>query len=146
MKEHGHHDVPITQRNVDEAGKPHQMLPPQSDQLRAGQALLGRSVRALIDGRMQTIYLTEFDGSNGTYWGVAMRTNPAEDAAVSSATGAPNFPKFTPVSGLRPYPYAERPGYSFQFVRPGDDEAVLINIAATNMPQARETAVEEVQE
>lgn len=145
MGQHQHHEVPITQRDLDQAGRPHQSLPPQSGDQLAGQALLGRSVRALVAGRMQTILLTDFDLSSGSYWGVAIRTNPGEDEA-ESLTGVPNFPKFTAVSGLRCYPFNERPDYAWQFVFPGVDESVLINIAAANMPQAQPAPVEEVTE
>lgn len=99
---------------------PHAPLAPQTPEMLAPAKLLGQPVRALIDGRMQTIFLTEYE-AGGTYWGMAVRNNPAE--------GNEKMPKFTPVSGLRPYPYAERPDYRFQFVSPGEDESVLINIA-----------------
>lgn len=111
-----------TQKDIDQALQPQQPLAPQPAGMRAGQSLLGKAVRALIGGRMQTILLTDYDQSSDSYWGEAVRCNPGE--------GDEKVPIHTAVSGLRPYPYADRPDYSFQFVEPGADESVLINIAA----------------
>jgi len=120
----------VDQEMVEEALKPHSLLSTQPEDVRKGQSKLGQVVRAFADGRMQTVLLTEYDPTSNSYWGVAIRVNPAEDPANE-------FPKFTPVSGLRAYPYEERLNYAWQFVKPGEDESVLINIAEQNMPSER---------
>lgn len=99
-------------------------LPPQSDELRKGQSLLGSHVRASIGGHMLTIELTDYDVSNNTYFGLAVRCR--------SIDSSEQVPVFHAVKGLRPYPYDLSPKADFQFVLPGEDESVLINIAQAN--------------
>lgn len=85
-------------------------------------------VRAFIAGRMQTVFLTDFDPNDETFHGFAARSFDAQGQQL---------PILTPVHGLRPYPYNERPDYSFQFVICGEDESVLLDIANRNsrLPQ-----------
>jgi len=87
-------------------------------------ALLGKAVRASIGGHMATIILTDYDLSDATYDGLLIRNRSMNSTDV--------VPHFEAVHGLRPYPYAARPNYAFQFVLPGEDESVLINIAQAN--------------
>lgn len=99
-------------------------LPRQSNELLKGQARLGERVRASIGGHMVTIFLTDFDVSNGTYFGLAVRCR--------SMDSSEQVPVFHAVKGLRPYPYEASPNADFQFVLPGENESVLINIAQAN--------------
>lgn len=99
-------------------------LDPQPFELRGAQSSLGQPVRACVGGHMATVFLTDYDESNGTYDGLLVRNR-------SMDTRDP-VPHFEAVHGLRPFPYTARPDYSFQFVGPGADESVLINIAQAN--------------
>lgn len=90
-----------------------------SDKIKAMQT----PKRALIGGHMQTIFLTDYHIDNDTYDGEAHRNRK---------TGDEQTPVVTSVTGLRPYPYAERPDYSFQFVECGEDEQPLLDIADKN--------------
>lgn len=99
-------------------------LDPQPLELRNGQALLGQPVRASVGGHMATVFLTDYDESNGTYDGLLIRNRSMDTRDT--------VPHFEAVHGLRPYPYDERPDYAFQFVKPGTSEHVLINIARAN--------------
>lgn len=121
--------VPITQENIDQAfassiaaGE----LPPDSEAMKAGHALLGRGVRVNI-ARMQTVILSNYDLVTDTYWGKIINANRGEGPAP--------FQDGEYVPGLRRYPYAARPDYAFQFVLPGEDESVLVNIAHGNLRQ-----------
>lgn len=89
-------------------------------------AMLGKPVRASIGGHMLTIFLTDFDVSNGTYWGLGVRNRTMDSSERA--------PIFSPVKGLRPYPYKQMPEYAFQFVQPGDlaGEQALLEIARAN--------------
>ena len=110
-----------TPPGTDPAGTGH--IPPDSEEMKKGHSLLGRGVRACL-GRMQTVVLSNYDLVTDTYWGGVENANPAE--------GDEAFQDGQKVSGLRRYPYAARPDYAFQFVLPGEDESVLVNIAKDN--------------
>jgi len=87
--------------------------------------LLGQPVRACLEGHMVTVFITDYDPSSDSYNGESHRN-------YSMNTGE-NPPIVKSVPGLRPYPYTERPDYAFQFVRPGEDESVLLAIAQNNV-------------
>lgn len=119
--------APATQENVGqevESGIAAGQMPPDSEEMKAGHALLGRGVRVNI-ARMQTVILSNYDEVTDTYWGKIVNANRAE--------GPTPFQDGEYVPGLRRYPYAAEPNYSFQFVLPGEDESVLINIAHNNI-------------
>jgi hypothetical protein len=99
-------------------------LPTQPKELLIAQKLLGQAVRASVGGHMATIWLTDYDIGSNSYAGLLVRN-------VSMNVGD-TVPHFEAVHGLRPYPYDERPDYAFQFITPGTDESVLINIAQAN--------------
>lgn len=99
-------------------------LPGQPEELLLAQSWLGHPVRASIGGHMATIFLTDFDIESQSYHGLLVRNR--------SMDVADKVPHFEAVHGLRPYPYAERPDYAFQFITPGQDESILINIAQAN--------------
>lgn len=128
---HKHHDdqpVEVTQADVDQAitssiaAGP---LPEQSAEQLAGQALCGKPVRMLVGAHMETVILTDFDIASNSYHGTAIRSFSME--------AGEKVPIIEAVHGARPYPTTDRPNYSFQFVHPGDDESVLINIAQSNI-------------
>jgi hypothetical protein len=96
-------------------------LPPQPPELLAGQVLLGKPVRAMIGGHMSTIFLTDYEADSETYDGLLIRCRSMD---TNDKT-----PDLKAVTGLRAYPYTARPDYAFQFILPGEDESVLINIA-----------------
>jgi len=124
---HQDETLPPTQEQVEgsvAAGVAAGNLPPQSDEQKAGQALCGEAVRMLIGGHMTTVFLTDFDLSSNSYHGVAIRSFAMADEKV---------PVIEAVHGARPYPTTDRPNYAFQFVAPGDDESLLINIAHKNL-------------
>lgn len=103
---------------------------PFLDEQKAKLALLGLTVRASIGGHMATIILTDYDLSNETYDGLLIRNR--------SLNTTDTVPHFEAVHGLRAYPFKDRQDYAFQFVRPGDDESVLINIALNNAARQRQ--------
>jgi len=86
--------------------------------------LLGQTVRANIGGHMTTILLTDYDDSDDSYFGLAIRCR--------SMNSNEKPPVFEAVPGLRQYPTADRPDYSFQFVVAGEDESPLLAIAQKN--------------
>jgi hypothetical protein len=102
-------------------------LPPQGEDLKAAQALLGLPVRACVGGHMATVFLTDYDIESVSYHGLLVRNRSMNTDNV--------VPHLEAVHGLRAYPYSARPDYAFQFVKPGDDESVLINIAQKNAVQ-----------
>lgn len=129
-KHHGGGGFPVTQADVDKAiqsGVAAGRLDTQPNDLRAGQSLCGRAVRMMVGAHMETVFLTDFDLSSNSYHGLAVRS-------FSMNTGE-NPPIFEAVHGARQYPTTERPAYAFQFVFPGEDESVLINIAHDNLVQ-----------
>lgn len=84
--------------------------------------------RALVGGHMCTIFLTDYDVSNDTYFGEAHRNRKMGDEKT---------PVVTSVTGLRPYPYADRPDVAFQFVECGENEQPLLDIAEGNAAHHR---------
>lgn len=95
--------------------------------------LLGEAVRANIDSRMQTVFLTDYKESSGDYDGEAHRNNKGE--------GSDKLPVVTPVHGL--VPYDGRSTAPFQFVAPGEDEEPLLRIGRANAEAGKETLVEQ---
>lgn len=124
-----HHDdtaVTVTQDNINQslaASAAVGHIPPDSEEMKAGHALLGRAARVSV-ARMLTVILSNFDIVTGTYWGKVMNANRAE-APVPFADGEY-------ISGLKRYPWAENPKADFQFVLAGEDESVLVNLARDN--------------
>jgi hypothetical protein len=86
--------------------------------------------RMLVGGRMMSVWLSDFDASSGSYNGFAVTVGKSLDVAKNP--GNLNGIEFRPVRGARPYPYTERPSYSFQFVEMGEDEAPLLAIGQGN--------------
>ena len=105
-------------------------LPPMTPQQMMKHSILGQPVRALIGGHMQVVYLTEYDESSDSYYGFAARSR--------STDTADKVPVFTAVSGLRLW--QDNSNKDFQFVIPGSDESVLINLAQANAVRAPEVA------
>lgn len=87
-------------------------------------SLLGSPARMLVGGRMLTVKLTDWEEADQTYYG-SSETNRSLDNDVE-------LPQVKSLTGLRPYPYAARPDYAFQFVAPGEDESVLLAIGQGN--------------
>jgi hypothetical protein len=87
--------------------------------------LLGQPVRMQLEGHLTTVFLTDYDESSDSYYGESHRN--------FSMNMGEKLPVVNPVRGLRPYPYTFRPNYAFQFVLPGEDEQVLIDIAQGNV-------------
>lgn len=133
---HGHnkHDKPAEPdpvHNLPQGGPPagsiptqESTLPPQSADLQGAHGILGRPVRAVVGGRVMTVFLVDYDVGSGTYNGIAGTVVALDVDQVGV--------QWRPVYGLRAYPYVERPAYSFQFVWPGQDESPIINIAQHN--------------
>lgn len=109
--------------NVPRPSEVKPLAPFTKEQLTA-LSILGLAVRACIGGHMATVFLTDYDESNGTYDGLLVRNR--------SMNTSDTVPHLEAVHGLRAYPYEARPDYAFQFVHPGNDESVLINIAQAN--------------
>lgn len=126
-KHHQDESTPPTQSQVEGAvatGVAAGELPPQSDEQKAGQALCGKPVRMFIGGHMMTVRLTDFDLSSNSYHGIGERAFAMADEKL---------PVVEVVHGARAYPTSDRPDYAWQFVEPGADESVLINIAHNNL-------------
>lgn len=120
---------PVTQQQVNESLKPHGDLPPQSDELKARQAILGTRVRAFDGAHMVTTEITDYQ--NGHYHGVGRRCfgEPGEKLPVESI-----------FHNLTRFPNAANPTAPEQFVLPGEDEAPLLNVYNVH----REAGVPEV--
>lgn len=105
--------------------------PPDTEVIKAARALLGQPVRALVGGHMETIILSDYDESSDSFYGLTIRCISIDTHDI--------VPDLKAMGGLRAYPYTERPDYAFQFVKPGQDESVLRNLARHNA--AREPEV-----
>ncbi len=107
-------------------------LPPDSEEMRKGHALLGRGARVNI-ARMLTVVLSNYDLTTNTYWGKVINANKAEaDAPFKDGDYVP---------GLKRYPWTANPKDAFQFVLCGEDESVLVNIANQNIRDRQPTEV-----
>lgn len=95
--------------------------PPDDARTLAARAMLGKCVRALVGGHMTTILLTDWNESSDSYNGTSIRSFSMDTSEKA--------PVIIAVTGLRAYPYKERPDYAFQFVQPGGSEHVLRNLA-----------------
>jgi hypothetical protein len=94
-------------------------------------AAMSTMKRMLLDGHMVTVVLTEHQADNDTYHGVAFRARSTDTRDI--------VPNIQAVHGLRPYPYADRPDYAWQFVEAGQDEQPLLDIASGNAAHHQET-------
>lgn len=118
------------------------------------EALLGQAVRHIFNGYQVTTILKHYDESSDSYSGNVQFDGTIKVKVIGGTLGEgapgkdgnlPGIPGFglkeaviSPVfhvKGLRPYPYAERPDYAFQFVLPGQSLEPLLEIARRNAGQ-----------
>jgi hypothetical protein len=104
-------------------------LPPMDAQQMFKHSILGQPVRALVGGHMSTVYLTDYDVESDSYHGLLVRCRSMASDVV---------PHFEAVRGLRLW--QDNSTKDFQFVTPGSDESVLINLAQANAVRAQDGA------
>lgn len=113
---------------------------------------LGQGVVTLVGTRKftgkqrQAVFLTEYDEDDDSYVGVAFLQSTFFQNYLKSE-GKGEFTELASpistgavavrISGLRRYPYAKQPNYSFQFVLPSEDIAPLRAIAQGNADAAQ---------
>jgi len=108
-------------------------LPAMTPQQMFKNSILGQPVRALIGAHMSTVFLTDYDVESDTYHGLLVRCR--------SMNTSDAVPHFEAVHGLRLY--QDNSNKDFQFVTPGSDESVLINLAQANAVRAPESNIQQ---
>ncbi len=106
------------------------LQPPQGQEELDKQSILGERVRVFSGGHMVTVELTDYH--NGMYYGLAKR-------CFSMNTGE-KPPIFEALEGLARYPDSRR-DVIYQWVKPGEDENVLRNIATQGVIDRQPTEV-----
>jgi hypothetical protein len=119
-----------------------------------GIAMIG--VGQYTGHQLRALVLEEYDVSNDTYVGVThfeddqfTKTFQHVGKGVFAEGRTANVAVAVRIPGLRRYPYAERPDYSFQFVLAGESVEPLREIAARNaknIEQGGDVVIEEVQD
>jgi hypothetical protein len=106
--------------------------------------LMREPVRAQVGGRMMTVWLSDFEASNGTYNGFAVTVGKDLDSQRNNP-GWLNGIEFRPVVGYRKYPAniprGETGEVQKQFVLMGEDESVLSAITNQNIADGQSDTV-----